>query len=367
MRQPINLNALEEFLKSHVPEVRTLLRIEQFGFGQSNPTYRLTDTRGNHFVLRKKPPGKLLTQAAHQVEREYRVIKALNRTDIPVPKVYCLCEDPSVIGTPFYIMEFLDGRIYEDAYIPGVSAGERNAMWKQAVQTLARLHRLDPTAIGLAQFGKPKGFYRRQVRTLKGLHDSYAKVIDVDSKEPVGGIPGMDELLDFLGDAKLQPRDRGTLVHGDYKIDNLVFHKTKPVIIGILDWEISTIGHPLSDLSNLILPWTVTQTSKEIKQHSHPAFSLDGGPPGLPSKAQCLEWYSEIVGWDPTTETAWADAFMVFRTSVMLQGIAARYAVRQARGEDSLVLGRERFPYGRAALKMIRKLESPDKVEVSKL
>ncbi|OCT49680.1 Phosphotransferase enzyme family domain protein [Cladophialophora carrionii] len=330
----------------------------QFEFGQSNPSYKLTDSRGQRFVLRKKPPGKLLTRAAHQIEREYRVIRALNGTDIPVPKVYCLCEDSSVIGTPFYIMEFLDGRIFQDAWMPGVSADERNAMWKQAVQTLARLHRLDPASIGLADFGKPRGFYNRQIRTLKSLCESYAKVTDVETNEPVGKIPGTDELVAYFADEGQQPQDRGTLVHGDYKIDNLVFHKTKPVIIGILDWEISTVGHPLSDLSNLVLPWTVTQTSKEIKQHSHPAFSLGGGPPGLPTKGQCLEWYREVVGWDPAAEVVWADAFMIFRTSVMLQGIAARHAVRQATGEDSLILGRERFPYARAALRMVRCLKA---------
>ncbi|KIW28205.1 uncharacterized protein PV07_07885 [Cladophialophora immunda] len=381
MRQPIDRESLERYLAQHVPEIQPPVQIRQFEYGQSNPTYQLTDSRGRHFVLRKKPPGKLLTTAAHQVEREYRVISALNGTDIPVPKAYCLCEDSAVIGTPFYIMEFLDGRIFQEACIPGVSPEERSVMtdkdrtkflqdrvtltsyernrWKEAVQTLARLHRVDPVSVGLTNFGKPRGFYGRQIRTLKRLDESYSKVVDVESHEAVGRIPGMDEMVAFFEEEGRGPRDRGAITHGDYKIDNLVYHKTKPVIIGILDWEIATVGHPLSDLSNLTMPWTVTQGFKEIKTHSHPAFDVGAGPPGLPTKQQCLEWYREVAGWDPRGEIAWADAFAIFRTGVMIQGIAARWAVRQASGEGSsaAALALERFPYARAALKMVREFK----------
>ncbi|KIY02906.1 uncharacterized protein Z520_01371 [Fonsecaea multimorphosa CBS 102226] len=362
MRQPIDQASLEGYLERHVPEIKVPITIRQFEYGQSNPTYQLTDIHGRHFVLRKKPPGKLLTTAAHQVEREYRVISALNKgaTNIPVPKTYCLCEDSDVIGTPFYIMEFLDGRIFQEAYIPGVSAEERRLMWKAAVQTLARLHAVDPISIGLTNFGKPVGFYARQIRTLKRLDEGYSKVVDVASKEAVGRIPGMDEMVAFFEDERYAPQDRGAITHGDYKIDNLVWHKTKPVIIGILDWEIATVGHPLSDLSNLTMPWTVTQNFPEIKTHSHPAFAVDGGPPGLPTKEQCLEWYSEVARWDPRREIVWADAFAIFRTSVMIQGIAARYAVRQAsgEGESAAALALQRFPYARAALRMVRELSN---------
>ncbi|KIW89143.1 uncharacterized protein Z519_09995 [Cladophialophora bantiana CBS 173.52] len=366
MRQPIDKESLERYLSLHVPEIKVPVQIRQFEYGQSNPTYQLTDSGGQHFVLRKKPPGKLLTTAAHQVEREYRVISALNGTGIPVPKAYCLCEDSSVVGTPFYIMEFLDGRIFEEAYIPGVSPEERSLMWKEAVQTLARLHRVDPVAVGLTNFGKPRGFYTRQIRTLKRLDKSYSKVIDVESGEAVGRIPHMDEMVAFFEDERHWPQDRGSITHGDYKIDNLVYHKTKPEIIGILDWEIATVGHPLSDLSNMTMPWTVTQNFKEIKTHSHPAFDVGAGPPGLPTKEQCLEWYREEAGgWDPTGEMAWADAFAMFRTSVMIQGIAARWAVRQASGEGSSAgtLALERFPYARAALKMVRDFKSAEERE----
>ncbi|OAP58545.1 hypothetical protein AYL99_07635 [Fonsecaea erecta] len=361
MRQPIDKVSLERYLEVHVPEIKVPIQIRQFEYGQSNPTYQLTDSHGQHFVLRKKPPGKLLTTAAHQVEREYRVISALNTTDIPVPKAYCLCEDSSVVGTPFYVMEFLDGRIFQEACIPGVSPEERSIMWKEAVQTLARLHRVDPASVGLTNFGQPRGFYARQIRTLKKLDASYSQVVDVETREPVGRIPAMDEMVAFFEDESRRPQDRGAITHGDYKIDNLVFHKTKPVIIGILDWEIATVGHPLSDLSNMTMPWLVTQNFAEIKTHSHPAFrGGDAGPPGLPTKEQCLAWYRDVAGWDPRGDSggdmAWADAFALFRTSVMIQGIAARWAVRQAsgEGESAAALALQRFPYARAALKMVR-------------
>lgn len=155
VRQPIDVPALEKYIDDNVREIKTPLDIKQFGFGQSNPTYQLmSKATGQRYVLRKKPPGKLLSKTAHQVEREYRIIAALGPTDVPVPKAYCLCEDVSVIGTPFYIMEFLDGRIFEDHAMPGVSAEERMALWRDAVVTLAKFHRVDFKKLGLSNFGK---------------------------------------------------------------------------------------------------------------------------------------------------------------------------------------------------------------------
>ena len=207
----------------------------QFGFGQSNPTYQLTAADGKRFVMRKKPPGKLLSKTAHKVEREYRVLHALEHTDVAVPKTYCLCEDDSVVGTPFYVMEFLDGRIFEDFTMPGVSAGERTAMWREAVRTLARFHSVDFRKVGLEKFGKDQGFYGRQVNTWITICASQEKAKDVETGEEVGRLPRFDDTVRFFKNEKLQPEDRATLVHGDYKIDNLVFHKTEPRVIGILE------------------------------------------------------------------------------------------------------------------------------------
>lgn len=185
--------------------------------------------------MRKKPPGKLLSKSAHKVEREYRVLYGLEKTDVVVPKTYCLCEDESIIGTPFYIMEFLDGRIFEDFTMPGVSAEERTALWKAATENLARFHAVDFRKAGLEKFGKHHGFYNRQLETWKTICEKQAQVVDVETKEEVGQLPNFDELIRFFKNEKLQPKDMATLVHGDYKIDNMVFHKTEPRIIGILE------------------------------------------------------------------------------------------------------------------------------------
>jgi aminoglycoside phosphotransferase (APT) family kinase protein len=185
--------------------------------------------------MRKKPPGTLVSKTAHKVEREHRIIHALEKTDVPVPKTYCLCEDETVIGTAFYIMEFLDGRILEDPAMPGVSPEERNALWCEAIRTLAKFHKVKPIEVGLGQFGKPSGFYNRQIQTWITICASQGSTVDVETKEAVGKLPHFDEMIAFFKDQKQQPKDRGTLIHGDYKIDNLVFHKTEARVIGILE------------------------------------------------------------------------------------------------------------------------------------
>ncbi|KAL8738617.1 MAG: hypothetical protein Q9181_000613 [Wetmoreana brouardii] len=235
VRQPVDSESLSVYVDQHVPEVKLPIDIKQFGFGQSNPTYQLTAADDRKYVLRKKPPGILLSKTAHQVEREYRIIHALQKTDVPVPLTFCLCEDPGVIGTPFYIMDFLDGRIFEDAAFPSVSPNDRREMWHDAICTLAKLHRLPPASVGLVDFGKPSGFYNRQIRTLGTIAQSQAQAIDADIKVAVGKIPYFDDMVAFFRDPRTQPKDRATLIHGDYKIDNLVYHKTEPKVIGILE------------------------------------------------------------------------------------------------------------------------------------
>jgi aminoglycoside phosphotransferase (APT) family kinase protein len=185
--------------------------------------------------MRKKPPGKLVSKTAHKVEREYRILHALQNTDVPVPKVYGLCEDDAVVGSPFYIMEFLDGRIFTEPYFPGVSASERTEMWHDAVRTLAKLHRITPKSVGLETFGKPTGFYERQIKTFTALGEAQSRTKDVETGKEVGEVPRMRELVNFFGEKRSQPKDRGMPIHGDYKIDNLVYHRTEPRVIGILE------------------------------------------------------------------------------------------------------------------------------------
>jgi aminoglycoside phosphotransferase (APT) family kinase protein len=324
VRQPIDLPSLERYIEQHVPALKTPLGLKQFGFGQSNPTYQLTSADGKNYVLRKKPPGKLLSKTAHRVDREFQIIQALGQTDVPVPEALCLCEDNSVIGTPFYIMEFLDGRHFTDPAMPGVSGEERNALWKSAVETLAKFHRLVPKDLGLEKFGKPTGFYDRQIATFTTVSKAQAQVVDADTKEPVGELPHFDDMVRFFAQKTTQPRDRGTLVHGDYKIDNVIFHRTEPRVIGILDWEMATVGHPLSDFCNLTSPYVMEGADSKTESFQ------PGRMPGLPSREDCMRWYSEVAGYNPTDDILWGDAFFAFRGSVIMQGIAARFAGRQA-------------------------------------
>ena len=365
IRQPIDLDKLQKYIEENVPEIKTPFDVKQFGFGQSNPTYQLTSPNRTKYVLRKKPPGKLLSKTAHQVEREYKIIHALENTDVPVPKTYCLCEDDSVIGTPFYIMEFLVGRIITENHLPDVSPEIRKEMWHDAVRTLAKFHSVDPKKVGLERFGRSSGFYDRQLKTFGTLSVSQANAVDVETKQPVGKIPHFDEMVKYFKRKEFQPEDRTTLIHGDYKIDNLVFHKTEPRVIGILDWEMATIGHPLSDFVNLTGPysWMNTRTVNPNGRYT-PEFEPNTTP-GLPTLETCMKWYAEVSGYDPTPELTWGNAFGGFRAAIIMQGIAARYALRQASSERAKEYGQQLTPYGEWAWSKIEEAREIDEQKLS--
>ncbi|KAI9741119.1 MAG: hypothetical protein M1834_002832 [Cirrosporium novae-zelandiae] len=361
VRQPIDVGSLERYLDQHIPAIKTPLEVKQFGYGQSNPTYLLTTSTGSKFVLRKKPPGTLFSKTAHKVEREYRIIHALDETDVPVPKTYCLCEDDNVIGTPFYIMEFLDGRIFEQPWFPNVSIEERTEMWRSAIITLAKLHRISPSSVGLSSFGKPSGFYNRQLATFGTLSVAQSKAEDVDTGVPVGPIPHFNKLVEVFKQEEMQPEDRATIVHGDYKIDNLVYHKTEPRVIGILDWEMSTIGHPLSDLANLLTPFLPHPMFSRSQRDSHTlpqAFRPLPQIPGLPARPTLLTLYTnEVQTWDPHPDMSWGDAFGIFRGAIICQGIAARSARRQASSAKAGMYGVLVAPYGEWAWGLVEKMK----------
>ncbi|EOA89002.1 hypothetical protein ACJQWK_06158 [Exserohilum turcicum] len=357
VRQPIDVASLERYISAHVPEIQVPLDVKQFGYGQSNPTYQLTDKTGKKYVLRKKPPGQLLSKTAHKVDREYRIIHALEKTDVPVPRALCLCQDEKVIGTDFYIMEFLDGRIFEDPALPSVTADERTKMWRSAITTLAKFHRVDPASVNLASYGKHSGFYSRQITTFNTISQSQAAAQDKETGEPVGKIPHQDAMVSFFTDPKTQPQDRATFVHGDYKIDNVVFHKTEPRVIGILDWEMSTIGHPLSDLTNVLAPYvTASNETAMTIGRAHKGFQ-PGATPGLPTRDQLIAWYSEVAGWDPTPDFTWGDAFSTYRLAIIMQGIAARYALRQASSAQAQEYGQMTKPYAEIAWQLVQEFK----------
>ncbi|KAF2662915.1 APH-domain-containing protein [Lophiostoma macrostomum CBS 122681] len=345
VRQPIDVASLERYITANVPEIKVPVDIKQFGYGQSNPTYQLTDKDGKKYVMRKKPPGQLLSKTAHKVDREYRIIHALEHTDVPVPRALCLCQDESVIGTDFYIMDFLDGRIFEDPAIPGVTPEERTKMWHSAITTLAKFHRVVPKEVNLESYGKPSGFYNRQISTFNTISKAQAAAVDKETKEPVGKIPHQDDMVAFFSDPRTQPKDRSSFVHGDYKIDNVVFHKTEPRVIGILDWEMSTIGHPLSDVVNVLTPYLTASSPKALQIGRGNQAFVPAATAGLPTRDQLLSWYAEVAGWDPRPDMTWGDAFGIYRGAIIMQGIAARYALRQASSAKAMEYGSQMKPF----------------------
>ncbi|KAK4629031.1 putative acyl-CoA dehydrogenase IBR3 [Fulvia fulva] len=358
IRQPIDLDKLAKYIDQNAPEIKTPLDVKQFGYGQSNPTYLLTDSKGDKYVMRKKPPGKLLSETAHQVDREYRIIKSLQDTDVPVPKAICLCEDDNVVGTAFYIMSFLNGRIFADPAIPDVSPEHRNAMWKSAVTTLAKFHRIAPKSVGMESFGRPNNFYNRQLKTFATLSVAQAQTKDIETGKPVGNVPHYDDMVSFFSNPQTQPKDRGTFVHGDYKIDNMVFHPTEPHVIGILDWEMATIGHPISDIVNLTSPFaTANDPLAEAAGRANDAFK-SGMTPGLPTKEECLKWYQEVVNLEITpAELTWGEAFWLYRGAIICQGIAARYAVRQASSEKAKEYAVQMYPMGEMGWEFVKSVQ----------
>jgi acyl-CoA dehydrogenase len=352
------------------------LTFSKFTFGQSNPTYQLIAADGQKYVMRKKPPGKLISKMSHRVEREYEILSALADTEIPVPKTYALCMDDTVIGTPFYIMEFLDGRVFEDQTLPGVTPEERDALYRDAIRTLAKFHCVDPMSVGLERFGRVGGFYNRQIQTWEAICSMQEKVVDVTTNEPVGRLPFFEECLQFFKDERSQPKDRVSLVHGDFRIDNLVFHKTEPRVIGVLEyvhlpcsslrcmtanlnlfsWESSTIGHPLSDVCNfLIMFYTARYPGASPYDTSG---LLPGRTPGIPLAEEIVQWYAATSWYNPMPDFNWGMAFNVFKIAGVCQGIAARVAAGQAGSKEALSYARASFPQAELAWNLVQLVDT---------
>lgn len=233
--------------------------------------------------------------------------------------------------------------------------------WHDAVRTLAKFHKVDYNKVGLKDFGRHHGFYNRQLKTFGNISKAQAAAKDADTNEPVGDIPHFQKMVDFFSDQSKQPKDRSTLIHGDYKIDNLVFHKTEPRVIGILDWEMATIGHPLSDFVNLVGPWSWTlgkdnSDTPSSDLRSKPEFQ-PGATPGLPTMDQVVKWYVEESGYDVKKDLTWGSAFGGFRGAVIMQGIAARYAQRQASSASAMEYGKQMKPYGEWAWSCVKTLK----------
>jgi aminoglycoside phosphotransferase (APT) family kinase protein len=301
-RHRIDAAALEKFLGLR------LAQVEQFKGGQSNPTYRLTAADGKKYALRRKPPGKLLP-SAHAVDREFKVISALHKTGFPVAKPLVLCEDDSVIGTMFYVMDCVEGRVLWDQALPGMTKAERSAIWDELNSVISKLHSIDYRAVGLEGFGKPGAYIERQVgRWSKQYQASETQKIEA-----------MDNLIAWL--PKNIPRETGTtVVHGDYRLDNTIFHPTEPKILAVLDWELSTLGDPLADFAYHCMSWHIPPGQ------FRGIGGLDLDQLGIPSEAQYLQKYLKRTGKPAVDPSHWDFymAYNLFRIAAILQGIAKR-------------------------------------------
>ena len=314
---------LADWLRSHVADFRGSLRLQPLAGGQSNPTYRV-DAGEHRWVLRRKPPGVLLA-SAHAVGREYRVMAALAGTDVPVPRVHALCEDAGVIGSTFVVMDLVEGRVFVDPSLPGMAAGERGAIYAAMARTLAAIHRVDVEAVGLAGHGKPQNYLSRQI-------DRWTRQYRASETER---IEAMERLIEWLP-AHLPPGlddEPGTLVHGDYRLDNLIFHPTEPRVLAVIDWELSTLGHPLADLAYHLMAWRVTPDEfRGLKGHDLAAL-------GIPDEATHLQDYLAAGGPAPGARLDYLMAFNMFRMAAILQGILARSLQGNAAAADARATG----------------------------
>jgi aminoglycoside phosphotransferase (APT) family kinase protein len=324
VREPhrFDQSRLERYLRDHMPNFRGPLAVRQFVGGQSNPTY-LLETPDARFVMRKKPPGTLLP-SAHQVEREYRIIKALAGTDVPVPCVHLLCEDAGVIGTAFFVMDFVEGRVIRDPIMPDSNPDERAACYDSMNDVLARLHKVDLRAVGLGDFGRPDGYVARQLARWTKQYEA----------SKIDEIPDMDRLIDWLS-RHIPTVDETTIAHGDYRMENLIFHPTEPRVVAVLDWELSTLGHPLSDLAWASRPYHCPPGIDGVLSFQ----AMDLKALGIPNEHEFLAAYCRRVGRPSVPDLTFFVAFSFFRGAAIAQGIAMRAKLGNASGPDAALRG----------------------------
>ncbi|MDB5773229.1 MAG: phosphotransferase family protein [Burkholderia sp.] len=327
---------LEQYMRIHVDGFTGRVDIARFKGGQSNPTFQLT-ADGKRYVLRKKPDG-LLLPSAHAVEREYRAISALRDTDVPVARTYCLCEDSTVIGTPFYIMEHVDGRILWDPSLPGMAGDERRAMYDEMNRVVAALHKVDYKAVGLDDFGTPGNYFIRQI-------GRWTKQYRATETEP---IEAMDRLIDWLPQ-HIPASDETTIVHGDLRLDNMIFHKTEPRILAILDWELSTLGHPLADFAYHALTWRLT--AAEFRGMA----GCDLDALGIPSEQRYVQEYCRRTGRTSIPPQDWDFylAYSMFRLAAILFGILRRAHDGTASSAQALETGKKARGIAQAAWRQV--------------
>jgi aminoglycoside phosphotransferase (APT) family kinase protein len=345
-KHSFDVGALQAWLSKNLEVFAGPLTVSMFKGGQSNPTYKL-DTPTRSYVMRAKPgPVAKLLPSAHAIEREFAVMSGLAGTDVPVPRMYCLCEDESVIGRAFYVMEFMQGRVLWDQSLPGMTREQRGEIYDEMNRVIAALHTVKFAERGLASYGKPGNYFERQI----GRWSKQYKM-SADGAGPMSQpIPEMDQLVDWLPahiPAAARDESKVSIVHGDYRLDNLMFHATEPRVIAVLDWELSTLGHPLADFSYHCMAWHIPHGSfRGIGGLDHAAL-------GIPSEDDYIRRYCERTGL-ATPDALKADwnfymAYNLFRIAAILQGIAKRVETGTASSAQAAASGASARPMAQLA------------------
>ncbi len=312
--------ALNIYLHAHVAGFVELQAIDKFAGGQSNPSYKLTATSGN-YVLRTQPLGRLL-KSAHQVDREYKVMKALADSGVPVPQMVHLAVDENPLSRQFFVMEYLDGRVLWDPELVGLDKEQRAPIYTELCKVLAAIHSVDVAEVGLLDYGRPGNYFERQVGVWAR---NYRASVDASDA-------GVERLIAWL-ESNMPPDDHQTsLVHGDYRLDNVMFHRDQPTAIGVLDWELSTLGHPMADLAYQCMQWRLPSDGG-----MRGLGSVDRAKMGIPSEQEYVEQYCSLCGIDWPNHWAFYIAFSFFRLAAILQGVYKRYLDGNASNPETAV------------------------------
>lgn len=329
---------LNTYLQANMDGFRGPLKATKFAGGQSNPTFKLEAGSGT-YVLRRQPPGKLL-KSAHAVDREFRVLNALQGSKVPVAQVYHLCQDPEVIGSMFYVMEYVPGRVFWNSALPEIASNaQRATMYQQMVEVMSALHSVDVDSAGLSDYGKLGNYFERQFSRWSSQY----------SLSETSKILAMDQLIAWLGEHLPEDDGRVSLVHGDYRMDNLMFDPVEPQIVAVLDWELSTLGHPYADLAyqcmQLRLPKDVGQSTG--------LGGVDRAALGIPSEAEYVSQYCKLMGIDKIDNWTFYLAFSFFRLAAIAQGVAKRAQDGNASNKKALQVGAMVQPLAEFALELI--------------
>jgi aminoglycoside phosphotransferase (APT) family kinase protein len=325
LQERLDAAALDLWMSAHVPQYRGPAAIVKFAAGQSNPTYRI-DAASGTYVMRRKPFGALLP-SAHAVDREYRLLKALHPSGFPVPKPFALCTDSKILGADFYVMEMIAGRTFWDGALPDSNTVQRRSIYEAIIDVLARLHSIDPAAAGLADYGRPGNYFERQVRRWTQQYRASETEHIEDAEKLIAWLP-----------QTLPAQDRLSIVHGDYRIDNLIFAAAQPCVLAVIDWELSTLGDPLADLSYLLMNWEMPHDG------TAGIAGLDLKTLGIPTLEEAVNRYAAATNRRGVPDLSWHFAYNLFRLMAIVQGIRKRIVDGNASSAQAAIMAQRVRP-----------------------